>query len=208
MNGTLKIEEVSDLYGNHLEADTRVCFHAMHADQDNETDIVVRGNDTDILVILLTNVDKFKNNLWLDTGLDFNDTRKLINIKAMSESIKDVNALAGIYAFTGVDYLPSFYGKGKIKPKKIMSNEEIFVKVFETFGTKELSKDTIPGVEKFLCYLYVYKRQTDIHQIATLLFERKCKPKGTGQPLDNIKSIDPKNFPPCTRILREQRKYA
>ena len=58
-DSTLKIEEVHELYGYHLEADTRVAFHAFHADS------VHPGN---IIVILTCNADKFSSNTWLDTG--------------------------------------------------------------------------------------------------------------------------------------------
>ena len=59
-DGTLKIEEVYELYGYHLEAGTRVAFHAFHADSVNSGNIVVRGNDTDILVILTCNAINFQ----------------------------------------------------------------------------------------------------------------------------------------------------
>ena len=44
----------------HLEAGTRVAFHAFHADSVNPGNIVVRGNDTDILVILTCNAINFQ----------------------------------------------------------------------------------------------------------------------------------------------------
>ena len=77
-DATLKTEEVHELYGHHLEPDTRVAFHAFHADSVHPGDIVVRGNDTDILIILKCNADKFSSNIWLDTGLDYNNSRRLI----------------------------------------------------------------------------------------------------------------------------------
>ena len=45
----LKIENVPELVGYHLEADTRVMFHAIHADKETGGNVIVRGNDTDIL---------------------------------------------------------------------------------------------------------------------------------------------------------------
>ena len=50
-----KVENVPELHGDHLEADTRVEFHAKHADEVNAGNIVIRANDTDIMVILITN---------------------------------------------------------------------------------------------------------------------------------------------------------
>ena len=40
-----QFEEVCDLYGNHLEADTRIRFHVNHADK-NGNEKIVRENDT------------------------------------------------------------------------------------------------------------------------------------------------------------------
>ena len=50
--GYLLHENVSDLYGNHDEADTMVAFHGHHASQNFSKNIVVRCKDTDINIIL------------------------------------------------------------------------------------------------------------------------------------------------------------
>ena len=36
------------MFGSHLEGDTRVLLHELHADRDNRGNIVVRANDTDV----------------------------------------------------------------------------------------------------------------------------------------------------------------
>ena len=41
-----QFEEVCDLYGNHLEADTRIRFHVNLADKNGNGNIIVRENDT------------------------------------------------------------------------------------------------------------------------------------------------------------------
>ena len=65
------MEDVHDLYGAHDEADTRVAFHAVHVEQLNPGNIVIRCNDTDILIIMLSNIQKFSQSyVWLDKGLD------------------------------------------------------------------------------------------------------------------------------------------
>ena len=40
---------------SHLEADTRVMFHAKHADLHDPGNIIVRANDADVCIILTTN---------------------------------------------------------------------------------------------------------------------------------------------------------
>ena len=60
----IKVENVPELYGDHLEADTRVAFLAKHVDEANPRNIVIRANDTDIMVILLN----FFNDLLMISG--------------------------------------------------------------------------------------------------------------------------------------------
>ena len=58
MEGSLKFETIPELFGDHLEGDARVMFHAKHADTKGPGNIIIRGNDTDIFIILLANVQK------------------------------------------------------------------------------------------------------------------------------------------------------
>ena len=125
-DGLLKVEDVTDLYGHHLEADTRVAFHAAYADNNDPGNIVIRANDTDILIVICNSM-RFRSNIWLDSGLDYNNSRKLVNVTQLSQTIEPVKSLPGIYAFTGNDYMPSFHGKGKIRPMKLMKSKERFL---------------------------------------------------------------------------------
>ena len=104
--------------------------------------------------------------------------------------------------------MPSFYGKGKVKPIKLMKSHTRSLDAFKDFGEKEIDDSTVTIIEEFVCHMYGYKKQTSIHQVLELVFEAKCKPKQKGQPLDCIKNIDPKFFPPCRRVLLEQIKRA
>ena len=46
-------ESVNQLYGYHYKADTRIAFHAKHANINDPGGIVVSASDTDTAVILL-----------------------------------------------------------------------------------------------------------------------------------------------------------
>ena len=48
-------ESVDQLYGYHYKADTRIDFHAKHADITDPVEIVVSANDTDAAVIPVPN---------------------------------------------------------------------------------------------------------------------------------------------------------
>ena len=97
-DGVLKFEEIYDLYGYDLERDTHVTFHTRHADLIDSGNIVGRGGDSDISIILSCNVEKLENtHLWYDFGVDYN------NITGLVKNMEIIKALPGIYAFTGKD---------------------------------------------------------------------------------------------------------
>ena len=58
VEGSLKFEIIPELFGDHLEGDTRVTFYAKHADTKGPENIIIRGNDTDTFIIFLANVQK------------------------------------------------------------------------------------------------------------------------------------------------------
>ena len=59
-NGVIKTENVPTLCCNHAEADTRTILNMIHADQMTPGDIMIRGSDTDILVLLLHHLHREK----------------------------------------------------------------------------------------------------------------------------------------------------
>ena len=68
-----------ELFADHLEGDTRVMFHAKHTDMKGSGNIIVRGNYTDIFIILLANVQKLtQSHLWFDTRLDSDNSRNYV----------------------------------------------------------------------------------------------------------------------------------
>ena len=73
--------------------------------------------------------------------------------------------------------MPSFYGKGKVKPIKLMKSQTRFLDAFKDLGQKETDDSTVNITEEFVCHMYGYKKQTSIHQVLELVFEAKCKPK-------------------------------
>ena len=207
-DGEVRVDDIHELHGDHDEADTRVAFHALHADENDPGDIVIRCNDTDVLIIMLTNVHKFQHRkVWLDIGLGHNNTRSFIDVKATAENLQPyVQALAGIYSFTGNDYIPSFYRKGKKRPIEIMVKSEEFISVFSKMGEVNLTDDDLQLLESFVCVLYGYGKMTSIDEARFLHFKNKCKPKEESKPLDSIKNVDPCSFPPCKKVLMEQIK--
>ena len=92
--GVLQVEDVHDLYGAHDEADTCVAFHAVHVEQLNPGNTAIRCDDTDILIIMLLNIQKFsQTHAWLDMGLDYNNSYTFIDVKGTAEKLNYIEAL-------------------------------------------------------------------------------------------------------------------
>ena len=76
---------------------------------------------------MLVNNHKFENShVWLDVGLDYDNSRHYINVRKSYQNMTFVSALYQEYAFTGCDYISSFLRKGKKRPIEIMRKEEVF----------------------------------------------------------------------------------
>ena len=190
--GMLQVEDVYDLYGAHDEADTRVAFHAVHVEQLNSDNIVIRCNDKDILIIMLSNIQKFSQcHVWLDMGLYYNKSRTFIDVKGTADKLNFIQALPGIYAFTGCDCTPAFFRKGKKRPIEIILKSILYINTFNKMEEEDLSDEDIDEIESFTCSMFGYSKLTSINEARYLHFKSKCKPKEAAKPLDCLKNVNP-----------------
>ena len=121
MYGSLKFETIQELFEDHLEGNTKVIFHTKHADTKNPGQIIIRGNDTDIFIISLENVQKLsQSHLWFNTGLDSDNSRSYVDISKLSKELNYGKTLPWIYAYTGTDYSPWVYRKREVRPLLLM----------------------------------------------------------------------------------------
>ena len=88
-------------------------------EQDPTQRVVVRCNDTDILVHLLYHCSRFPQTpqVWMDAGLSGKNTRRYISTQTLMQDMdsETTDALPGIHALTGSDYTSAFMGKGKVR---------------------------------------------------------------------------------------------
>ena len=105
---------ILELYGNHLEGDTRVVFHAKNTDTVDPGNIVVWENDTDIAVILICNIHHMDSDVWYDWEHNYGNSRQCIKIKKFVSNVQKFSSLPSFYAFLGNDYTPAFFGRGKL----------------------------------------------------------------------------------------------
>ena len=114
-----KTEELN-LFSTHEEADSRMFNHLKWLT--GSKNVVLRTNDTDVLVIALGNMAKIDNSLhvWLEVGLSSSNTLRYISVNEIWRTLGSelCGALPGFHAFTGCDYTASFSRKGKIRPLK------------------------------------------------------------------------------------------
>ena len=104
-------EEIPSMASDHIEADTKICYLTQHALKENSggpTVCVVRSSsgDTDIPIILLANDCENLKNI-LDNGSG--KSRRILDLSRCQLTYIQVQALLGIHAFSGNDYVSSFF---------------------------------------------------------------------------------------------------
>ena len=164
--------------------------HAMHAEQENLGNIILRATDTDIMVILLMHEHLLKySKIRFDTGHDSKNTQYYLDVFSLAKEISSyTQALAGIYSLTGCDYSPFFYCKGKVKPIALMLKDDRFVEAFLSLGSTPLDDNTANVIEEFVCHMYGCKC-VSVNEAIFQLFSMKNAPKSTKGPLDYVKKL-------------------
>ncbi|GBP88538.1 hypothetical protein EVAR_21746_1 [Eumeta japonica] len=104
---------------DHEEADTKIAFLACQQKEDST--ITIRTSDTDILVIMLANMEHLQATveIWMDLGIG--NARRYNKLGP-----KISKALPGLHAFTGCDFNPALYRRGKKKPLQFLMASETF----------------------------------------------------------------------------------
>ena len=214
VNGEIQCHDVQDYHCQHEEADTRNIFHMNKIlEQDPTQRVVVRCNDTDILVLLLDHCSRFPQTrqVWMDAGLSGKNTRRYIGTRQLMQDMdsETVDALPGIHALTGSDYTAAFMGKGKIRPFKLMINTPRYRISIGKLGDENLvSEDLMKDIESFVCALYGYPKEVNVDNVRYLMFQQKYAPKADHDPLDKIKGLNPSVMPPCHAVLECKIKRA
>ena len=110
----IKVMKPHKLQGVHEEADTMIAFHLRNI-SDN---VIVRGSDTDVLVIMIHAISKLPlevrstTKIIMDCGMGNN--QRYINVTGIFNNLEETKpglsaALPGYHAFTGSDFTSAFY---------------------------------------------------------------------------------------------------
>ncbi|CAH1100730.1 unnamed protein product [Psylliodes chrysocephalus] len=104
----------------HEEADSRIIYHICQISF--EADVVIRCSDSDILVILLGNMDHLSASLKLWINMGVGNHQRYVNINDMYNILGSTisKALPGFHTMTGYDYTPAVFRKSKLKPFKLL----------------------------------------------------------------------------------------
>jgi len=196
-DSTLKIDEFSsttsiDLSSNQEEADTKVILHCQHAIETTEGSVVLRSpsGDTDIFVLAVSLIDT-PEGIYLDYGNGKNRKGVWLHHVSISDNMK--KSLIGLHAYTGNDYVSSFFRKSKQACCKILKTNESFIYAFIDLGQNwDLSDELFESLEEFTCNLYGYKKK-DINKVRKMMFDKKYTKEG--------KIIDLASLPPCRSVL-------
>lgn len=94
-NGISKSENITELFGDHLEADTQFFFHTKHAG------VLALELLSELMALLF--LFSIENNVWYYFGLDSANSLTCIDITDLSKQIEYLQALSGIYTLV---YIP------------------------------------------------------------------------------------------------------
>lgn len=129
----------------------------------------------------------------------------------MGESL--CRALAVCHIFTGNDYNPSFFKKGKKRPFEILKKSERFKEAFNMLLNASPSQVTtdsnvFKAIEEFVCRMYSLKTKDDVNKGRFEMFEKKYKANKKDEILSKkqLKGFDASTLPPTKQTLLQQVK--
>ncbi len=162
----------------------------------NSTVFIIRScsGDVDIPVLLLGSAALNLSRVYIDSGTGKH--RRNLHLGEQCLNVIQRPALLGMHAFTGNDYISSFFRKGKKRCWQVVNGNEEFQKLFSELGEAELLTDNqLHQLEKFTCALYGKKSSTSVNQVRRELFWKKLNKQK--------KIIDLSLLPPCLQSLQK-----
>ena len=115
-------------------------------------------------------------------------------MKSCDLSHDQKQALLGVHAFTGNDYVSSFMRKGKKACWNLVKENQEFLTAFNETGSEvRASESLISSLERFVCWLYGEKRLTSVKEVRKKIFWRNYSQEN--------RRTDLSLLPPCQSSL-------
>ena len=188
------------LKSNQEEADSKVILHFLDALKEPETTVVLRSStgDTDIVVLAVSLISSSQDQVFTDYGNGKNLKAIKLSNANMATDLKQ--ALAGFHAFTGNDYVSSFFTKGKIASWKKMVKDEKYIQGFQEFGMSwEIMQEIFEVLQEFVCKMHGFNCAS-VNKVRSNMFTKRLK--------QGKKSPDLSLLPPCQSVLKYHMQQA
>lgn len=116
-------------------------------------------------------------------------------------------ALPSFHAFTGCDYNPAFFKKGKTKPFNALRKNKEFIEAFKSISNlpNEIPDNIVTTIEKFVCTIYGFKTLQNVNdgRVASFLKVYKIGKDNSEFKLTE-KNFDASLLPPSKSELVQQ----
>ena len=152
---------------NHIEADTKIIFHVCKINENNPKQILIKASDSDIFIIMLSNMSNMLNNQNIVCMLlGVKNSCRLVNLTEVYNNLglEICEALPGFHALTGCDYNPSFHRRAKIRSLSILFKNPAVqealsnFKNLENLNVAEIEDDpNFIIIEEYVCKIYGLK---------------------------------------------------
>lgn len=165
-NGVVSVTQVSELFTDQVEADTRMFLHAAHIDKADCSKIVLYSPDTDVEVLATYFQPQLKARLFISRKQVFVDISKVMN----NLGVETCKALPGYHALTGCDTTSAFAGRGKKRGFPLIPDH---VNSLQTIGESfQADQDMLTACESFVCALYGHS-ESCVNELRYTLFCKK-----------------------------------
>lgn len=149
-------KKLPSFQNNHIEVESKIIFHL---NKIRVNDILVRTSQPEkMLLCLLYHMQSWKNekNIWMEIGDAKKNSLGQVNVSEIYSALSStmIKALPAFYIFTGSEYEPSFYGKGRKTCFKHFEKNTEYQLAFANFGLHSPSTRDIELIQKYTCQLY------------------------------------------------------
>jgi hypothetical protein len=179
---------------DHEEADTKLVVLAHAANVPPGDTLMIRSpsGDIDILVLFMAH-DFGAAKVLIDNGTG--KARKIIDVTSSTLDLEKRKALVGLHAFSGNDYVSSFFRKGKKAFWKTMLKRQEYIRLFAELGNSPQVPDPISqDLESFVCALYGSHTMSSVNKLRHKIFLQRFEKEK--------KVIDISLLPPCETNLK------